>query len=96
MTTTNPLSKENGVIKLNDVYKLPICKVNSLVGFDVEHNRFTFASSVRSHNTRFSKKMNFITKRPITILDLNCFMYLGLKSWSSVSDTFKNLKKFCF
>ena len=72
-----------------------ICKLmrNTITGFDVEHNRFTLASSVHSHNTRFSKKMNFITERPRTRLGLNCFRYLGPKFWSSVPETFKNLKK---
>ena len=36
---------------------------NTLIGFDVEHNRYTVASSVQLHNTRFSKKMKIITKR---------------------------------
>ena len=54
------------------------------------------ASSAHSHNTRFSKKKNFITERPRTRLGLNCFKYLGPKFWSSVPETFKNLKKDCF
>ena len=84
------------MLKLKDVYKLQICKLmrNTITGFDVEHNRFTLASSVHSHNTRFSKKMNFITERPRT--RQNCFRYLGPKFWSSVPETFKNLKKDCF
>ena len=50
LITTNPL-------KLNDVYKLQICKLmpNTITGFDVDHNRFTLATSAHSHNTRFSK-----------------------------------------
>ena len=83
------------MLKLNDVYKLQICKLmcNTITGFDVDHNRFTFASSAHSHNTRFSKKKNFITERPTTRLCLNCFKYLGPKFWSSVPETFKKLKK---
>ena len=71
-TTTNSLFKKTGVLKLNDVNKLQICKFmcNTITGFDLEHNRFTLASSVHSHNTRFSKKMNFIAKRPRTRLGL--------------------------
>ena len=70
---------------------------NTKTSFDVHHNRFTLASSAHSHNTRFSKKKkNFITVRPRTRLGLNCFKYLGPKFWSSVSETFKNLKKDCF
>ena len=67
LTTTNPLFKKTGVLKLKDEYKLQIPKLmhNTIRGFDVEHNRFTLASSVHLHNTRFSKKINFITKRPI-------------------------------
>ena len=62
LTTTNPLFKKNGVLKLKDVYILQTCKLmcNTLTGFDVHHNRFTFDSS---HNTRFPKKMNFNTER---------------------------------
>ena len=70
---------------------------NTITGFAVDRNRFTLASSAYSHNTRFSKKKkNFITERPRTRLGLNCFKYLGPKFWSSVSETFKNLKKDCF
>ena len=89
LTTTNPLFKKTGVLKLNDVYKLQICKLmhNTITGFDVEQNRFTLASSVHSHNIRFSRKINFINKRPRR-LGLNCFRYLGPKFWC----TFKNLK----
>ena len=98
LTTTKPLFKKTGVLKLNDVYKLQICKLmcNTITGFDVEHNRFTLASSVHSHNTIFSKKINFITGRTRTRLGLNCFGYLGHKFWSSVPKTFKILKIFCF
>ena len=57
LTTTNILFKKTSVLKLNDVYKLQICKLmhNTITGFDVDHNRFTLASSVHSHNTRFSE-----------------------------------------
>ena len=99
LTTTNPLFKKTGVQKLNDVYKLQICKLmrNTITGFNVGHNRFTFASSIHSHSTRFSKKKkNFITKRPNTRLGLNCFIYLDPKFWSSVPENFKNLKKRLF
>ena len=56
------------------MYKLQTCKLmpNTITEFDVEHNRFALASSVNSHNTRFSKKVNFITERPRTRLGLNC------------------------
>ena len=55
LTTTNPLFEKKCVLKLNDVYKLQVCKLmlNTLIGFDVEHNGFTLASFVHSHNTRF-------------------------------------------
>ena len=35
---------------------------NTIIGFDVDHNRFTFASSGHSHNLMFSKKMNLLLK----------------------------------
>ena len=63
-----------------------------MTGFDVEHNRFTLTSSVYSHNTRFSKKMNFITQRHGTKLGVNCFRYLGPKFWTSVPEKLKTLK----
>ena len=76
---------------------------NTITEFDVKHNRFTLASSVHSHNTSISKKMNFITERPRKRLGLNplglsspCFRYFGPKFWSSFPETFKNLKKDCF
>ena len=54
LTTTNPLLKKACVLKLNNAYKLQICKPigNTITGFDVENKRFTFASSVHSHNTK--------------------------------------------
>ena len=66
---------------------------NTLKVFYVEHNRFTLACSVHSHNTRFSKKINYITERPKTRLGLNCLKYLGLKFWFSVPETFKLRKR---
>ena len=60
-----------------------------MTGFDVEHKSFTLASSLHSHNTRFSKNLNFITER----LGLNSFRYLGPRFWSSVPENLKNLKK---
>ena len=68
---------------------------NTIIGFDVDHNRFTFASSGHSHNLMFWKKMNFITERPRTRHDLNC-LYLGPKFLYSVPETFENLEKDCF
>ena len=85
LTSTNPLFKKTGVLKLNDVYKLQISKCVTTTGFDVEHIRFTLASSVHSHYTRFSKSLNFITERLRTRLDLNFFKYLSQKLWSIVS-----------
>ena len=81
LTTTNPLFKKTGVPKSNDVYKMQICKLISdfIAGFDVEHKRFTLTSYIHSHNTRFSKNINFITERPRTRLGLNCFKYLATK-----------------
>ena len=66
----------------------------TITGSDVEHNRFTLASSVHAYNTKFKKKI-FITVRPSTRLGLNCFRYLVPKFWSSIPETFKNLKD-CF
>ena len=45
LTTTNLPFKKTGVLKLNDVYKLQICKLmrNTITGFDVDHNRFILA-----------------------------------------------------
>ena len=57
LTPTNPLFVKTGLLKLNDAFILQVCELmqNSLTGFDVEHKSFTFASSLHSHNTRFSK-----------------------------------------
>ena len=72
LTTTNTIFKKTSVLKLKDMYKLQICKLvhNTTTGFNLEYNRFTFASSVHSLNIRFSKIMNFITKRPRLKQDL--------------------------
>ena len=97
LTTTNPQFKKSGLLKLKWCVKSLICKLmcNTITGFDVEHNRFTLASSVHLHNTRFSKKKkNFITERPRTRLDLNCFRY-RIPSFGLEYLTFlKTLKKF--
>ena len=42
----------------------------------------------------FQKKI--ISERPRTELGLNCFKDLGPKFWSSVPETFKNLKRDSF
>ena len=70
------------------VYKLQTCKLmsNTITGFDVEHKRFTLASSIYSHNTKFPQKINFLIERPRTRLGLNCFKYLGPKFLSNVPD----------
>ena len=45
LTLTNPLFVKTGLLKLNDVFKLQVCKLmkNSMTGFDVEHKNFTQA-----------------------------------------------------
>ena len=57
LTTTNPLFKKTDVLKLNYVYKLQICKLmlNTITGFDVEHNRFTLVSCVHLSNKGFNE-----------------------------------------
>ena len=59
---------------------------NSTTGFEVEHKSFTLASSLHSHNTSLSKKLNFITERPRTRLGLNSFRYSGTRFRSSVPE----------
>ena len=66
---------------------------NSITGFDVEHKSFTLTGSLHLHNTRFSKKINFITKRPRTRLGLNSFRYSGTRFRSSVPENLKKNKK---
>ena len=66
----------------------------TLKDFDVEYIRFTLASCVNSHNTWFSNKLNYITKRPKTRLSLICFGYLGPK-FCLVSRNFQKLKENC-
>ena len=45
LTPTNPLFVKTGLLKLNDVFKLQVCKLmqNSMTEFDVEHKSFTIA-----------------------------------------------------
>ena len=64
-----------------------------MTGFDVKHKSFTLISSLHSHNTTFSKKLNFITEKPRTRLGLNSFRYLSLRIWSSVPENLKYFKK---
>ena len=65
LNPTNQLFVKTYLLKLNDVFKLQVSKLmlNSTTEFDVEHKSFTFASSLHSHNTRFPKKLNFITEK---------------------------------
>ena len=63
--------------------------LNTLNGFEVDHSCFT---PVYTHNTRHSKNIIFVVKRPRTRLGLN-FKYLSPKLWFSVPEVFKNLKK---
>ena len=91
-TLTNPLFVKTGLLKLNKVFKLLVCKLmqNSMTQFDVKDKSFSFASFLHSHNTRFSKKLNFITERPGTRLGLNSFRYLGPRFWTCVPENEKN------
>ena len=59
-----PYQKKTGVLKLNDVYKWQFFKLmlNTITGFDVDHNRFTLASSANSHNKGFTKKLILLIK----------------------------------
>ena len=95
LSPTNPLFVKTGLLKLNDVLKLQVCKFiqNSITGFDVEHKSFTLTSSLHLHYTRFSKKLNFITERHRTRLGLNFFRYFGPRFWSSVPESLKKIKK---
>ena len=47
------------MLKSYDVYKLQIYKLisDTVTGFDLEHNKFTLASSIHLHNKIFSKKL---------------------------------------
>ena len=85
---------KTGILKLNEIFNLYVCKLmlNTLRGFEVDYSGFTPVSMVHSHNTRHSKNNNFIVERPRTELGLNSIRYLGLKLWLSVPENLKNLK----
>ena len=91
LTPTSPLFVKNGLLKLNYVLKLQVCKLmqNSITGFYVEHKSFTLAISLYSHIKTFSKKLNFIIGRPRTRLGLNSFSYLSQRFWSGVPENWK-------
>ena len=94
LTSTNSLFVKTGILKLNEIFNLQVCKLmlNTLRGFEVDHSCFTPISIVHSHNTRHSKNNNFVVERPRTRLGLNSFRYLGPKLWSSVPENLKKLK----
>ena len=48
LTPTNPLFVKTGLLKLNDVFKLQVCKLMqiSMTRFDVEHKSFICSSSL--------------------------------------------------
>ena len=76
LTPTNPLFVKTGVLKLSDVFKMHVYKLlqNNMTGFDVVHKSF-----IQSQKKRFSKSLNFITRRSRSRLSLNFFRYLSLK-----------------
>ena len=82
---TNTLFIKTGFLKLNEVLDLKICKLmqNTIWGFEVDHNCFTPVSTICSHNTKVSKKSNFVLQNPRTLLGCNSFRYLAPKLWSS-------------
>ena len=43
LTQTNPLFVKTGLLKLNDMFKLQVCKLMqiSMTGFDVEHKVYS-------------------------------------------------------
>ena len=60
LTSTNSLFVKTGILKLNEIFNLQVCKLmlNTLRGFEVDHSCFTPVSMVHSHNTRHSKNNN--------------------------------------
>ena len=52
LTPINPLFVKTGLMKLNDVFKLEICKLmqKSMTEFDNEIKSFTLSRSLHSHN----------------------------------------------
>ena len=74
---------------------MQVCKLmqNSMTEFEVEHKKtFILASSLHSHNTKFSKKLYLITERHRTRLCLNSIRFLGPRFWLSVPE--KKKKEF--
>ena len=73
LISTNSLFVKTGILKLNEIYNLRVCKMmlNTLRGFEVDHSCFNPVSMVHSQNTRYLKNNNFID------LGLNSFRYLG-------------------
>ena len=58
----------------------------TLTEYDVDHYSFT---PVYSHNTRFSKNLNFVIEKPRSGLGQTSLRYLGPKFWYSVPDYLK-------
>ena len=85
LAQTNPLFVKAGLLKLNEVFKLQICKLmqNSMTGFNVEHKSFTLAGSLHSYNTRFSKKIKFHNWKTNKTWP-TFFRYLGPRFWSGI------------
>ena len=54
----NPLFLKTGLLKLNDIFDLQVCKqmLSNFTWYDVDHSSFTPVYSVHSHDTRFSLK----------------------------------------
>ena len=91
LTITNPLLLKTGLLKLNEMLDLQVCKLmqNNLSGLDVDYSSFTPVYSVQLHDTRFSRKLNYISERPRARLGQTSFRYLEPKFWSSVPDNLK-------
>ena len=49
LTLTNPLFVKTGLLKLNDVFKLQVCKLmqNSMTGFVVDHISFKYLKDIK-------------------------------------------------
>ena len=64
--------------------------LRTLTGFNVDQSSFTLVYAVYSHDTRFSRKLNFLGERARTELGQKTFRYLGPKFWSITPDSLKD------
>ena len=99
LTPSLPLFHKLQLLKLEDIYKLEICKEMHRIQTNSTNQLsklFKFNSSIHNHTTRNSSKNNFFMKRTATEKGKQSLTFIGPLLWQKVPSDIKKLGFFSF